>query len=84
MRNNQSIERQGVTSHEGSNLWGDADRLLSGTEIEALTEGKLTDQLLRDWRSSGTNKNELPVVRIGRNVYYLHSTIRDFLTPTAA
>lgn len=73
------MQQQPTAAPRTPNLWMDQDTLLSGRQVEELTEGKLTDQLLRDWRSSGNHRDELPVVRIGRSIYYKRSTILEFL-----
>lgn len=60
------------------------DPLMSGSEIEAQTNGKLTDIKLRQWRCEGIHADVLKETRIGARVYYRQSVIEAFLAGNTA
>lgn len=60
------------------------DPLLSEAEIEIETDGKLKAVTLRNWRSQGKYREELPFLKIGSRVYYRKSALEAFLSPEVA
>jgi hypothetical protein len=56
-----------------------ADPLMSGTQAQEYTRGVLKASTLRWWRCKGKHPAELPMVPIGKRVYYRKSDIDRYL-----
>ena len=54
--------------------------LLTEKEIEEQTEGKVKAVTLRNWRSQGKYREELPYIKLGSRVYYRRSVLEAFLS----
>lgn len=61
-----------------------SDPLLTESQVERESEGVLKAVSLRNWRSQGKYREQLPHVKIGSRVFYRKSVIEKALTEGVA